>query len=401
MPWELMHEPAEDSGSDTGDRYRFQYQAIARHCCEFGSSELLWILCEWHTDYILALSGNRYVLVSVKHREKSQGSWTIARLCGDGGLDTLCARWMECRKPDQARLVTNGGLDPTAKKLAKACAAGDTRLLAEFSEQLYTKLGCTDSNEAQEFLARLRIEDGIPSRRHIRAQNIEEYARPMLRRIGKRNLDAGRVYDALVQVVEDASRSVATEREDVTWALSCFDSLDHDVLQQEDMKRRLITPDRVEISISTVPEFGTPLLQTGSMPAEQAETRLSRKLRQGEIGETTIQSARRTRSSWARFSAQFSSPLPHQDDLVDDLTTRVLHEAGMAEMETMQSDAPYGRQMLANLSERLAPERMGTPPEVPVDRLHLLGLAYQLTDECKVWWSPKFDIPDEDDGEVA
>lgn len=49
-----------------------------RNCCEFGASELLWILREWHTDYILALSGNRYVLVSVKHREKSQGSWTIA-----------------------------------------------------------------------------------------------------------------------------------------------------------------------------------------------------------------------------------------------------------------------------------------------------------------------------------
>lgn len=74
VPWELMHEPIEDSGSDTADRYRYQYQVIARHCCEFDNSELLWALCEWHTDYILALSGHRFILVSVKHREEVKGT---------------------------------------------------------------------------------------------------------------------------------------------------------------------------------------------------------------------------------------------------------------------------------------------------------------------------------------
>ncbi|QWB25497.1 DUF4297 domain-containing protein [Streptomyces koelreuteriae] len=395
-----MHEPIEDSGSDTADRYRYQYQVIARHCCEFDNSELLWALCEWHTDYILALSGHRFILVSVKHRERSKGNWTLTSLCDDGGLNTLRARWEECRKPDQVRLATNGALDRRAKQLAKACATGDAKLLKDFSEELQVKLGCATPHDAFEFLMRLRVEAELAPRKHIRAINIESHVRPMLRRQGKRNLEAGRVYDSIVQVVEEASRSVADNREDVTWTLSRFNSLDHDTLREEDIARRLITAEHVAKAVDRVPKFDNPLLQTHLTPNGQTETRLAKKLRQGGIGETGIQSARRTRRSWTTFAAQYRSPLPLEGDLVDDLTTRVLHEAAMAEAESFSPNATYGREMLRILHDRLTPNSIGAPSEIDLDRLHLLGLAYQLTDECKIWWSPEFDLSD-DEEEVA
>ncbi|MBV1948181.1 DUF4297 domain-containing protein [Streptomyces sp. BV129] len=392
MPWEVLHEPEEDSGSETADRYEYQYQVVARHCCHFGAGDLLWILCEWHTDYIMAFSGDRYALVSVKHRELSQGHWTLRRLCDDGGLTTLCARWRECHKPHQTRLATNASLDREAARLAKACASGDLASLRGFARDLHQNLECDTKEEALEFLTSLRIECELPSRRHIRAHNIETHVRPMLRRSTGRRFDGPTVYDAVVEVVRQAARAVDNDR-DHAWALSTYDALDSGTLLERDLQSRLINKKRIEAKIQGIPPKGPVLLQADTAGETLAETRLSKKLRRGGIGETGIHAARRTRRSWATFAAQYTAPLPHEDDLVDDLTTRVLHEAGLAEAEVWTDEGqPYGRKMLSLLNERLRPENLGISPEVHVDRLHLLGLVYQLTDECKVWWSPEFDV---------
>ncbi|MGW4933487.1 dsDNA nuclease domain-containing protein [Streptomyces sp. NPDC004166] len=399
VPWEVLHEPEEDSGSETADRYEYQYQVVARHCCDLGSSDLLWILCEWHTDYILAFSGGRYVLVSVKHRELSQGHWTLRRLCDDGGLKTLCARWRECRKPYQTRLATNASLDREAAQLAKACASGEMVTLGKFARDLQQALGCATEEEALEFLVSLRIEHELPPRKYIRAHNIETYVRPMLARTQVRRLDGPSVYDAIVDVVRQAARAVDNDQQH-NWALSRYDALDSNVLLEQDLQRRLINQERIGARLLHVPHIGSALLQVDIQRDSMGENRLSKKLRRGGIGETGIQSARRTRRSWATFAAQYSAPLPHEDDLVDDLTTRVLHEAGLAEADAWSENAAYGRKMLSLLNERLRPENIGVPHEVHVDRLHLLGLVYQLTDECKVWWSPEFDVDGESEEAV-
>lgn len=393
VPWELLHEPEEDSGSETADRYEYQYQVVARHCCEFDSSDLQWILCEWHTDYVLALADGKYILVSVKHREHSQGTWTLAGLCGDGGLKTLRARWQECNRPHQARLATNGALNPEARKLATACGESNTARLKQFSEQLYQKLGCKDSDEAFEFLLHLRIEHELPSRKYIRAHNVEKYVRPMLRSRGTR-LSSTKVYDAIVEVVRESARAVNNQAS--PWVFSQLHSLDEQLLRDVNVARRMVDRERVELCLSNVTPVDGPLLQTGQATEANLETRLTKKLRQGGIGQTAIQSAQRTRRSWASFEAQNSAPLPGSGDLVDDLTTRVLHEAGMVESELATDEGTYGREMLRELNRRLTSENLGISKSANVDRLHLLGLAFQLTDECHIWWSPEFDV--ENDG---
>ncbi|MFC7918505.1 dsDNA nuclease domain-containing protein [Streptomyces cinereoruber] len=398
VPWELLHEPEEDSGSDTADRYEYQYQVAARHCFDFDGGELQWVLCEWHTDYILSFGDGRYALVSVKHRELNQGLWTINRLCEDGGLKTLCTRWRECRTPYQTRLATNGALDSDAKKLARACARGDLSALRGFARDFHVKLGCEKPDAALQFLLSLRIESELPPRRYIRADNIETYARPMVARSGNRWINSSHVYDAVVDVVRQAARAVDNNRPQA-WTISRFNSLDSDVLLEENVQKRMVDAARVAARVELVPRSGSALLQVDDAADTAVESRLSKKLRRGGIGETGIQSARRTRSSWATFEAQYSSPLPHEGDLVDDLKTRVLHEAAMAEAESFTESAPYGRKMLAILHSKLTPDGIGAAPGIPLDRLHLLGLAYQLTDECKVWWSPEFDV--DNDGEVG
>ncbi|MFF3057019.1 dsDNA nuclease domain-containing protein [Streptomyces sp. NPDC057909] len=391
IPWELRSQPPEDSGSETADRYAFQYQVIARHCCEFDASDLEWLLCEWHTDYVLALSGGRYVLVSVKHREPNQGNWTLNRLYDDGGLKTLCDRWRDCRKPQQCRLATNGVLDKEAKNLADACASGNSGIIVDFAQTNHAKLGCATPKEAEEFLRSLRIEEDLPSRKYIRAHNVETFVRPMLRRSKTSLVDAGKAYDAILEAIWLASRAFGRAAAPSTWQLSRIDSLDSHVLREEDVRKRLIDASVIKEQLTQLPTLGGGLLQTGTA-GHLTETRLVKKLRRGEVGETAIQAARRTRQTWAEYSARYRTPLPGEGDLLDDLTTRVLHEAGMAESECAEPDSAYGKKMLAILNDRLLPERMGLSDQRSLDRLHLLGLAYQLTDECKIWWSPEFDL---------
>ncbi|MFC8675020.1 dsDNA nuclease domain-containing protein [Streptomyces griseorubiginosus] len=400
IPWELRSQPSEDSGSETADRYAFQYQVIARHCCEFDASDLKWLLCEWHTDYVLALSGERYILVSVKHREPNQGNWTLNRLYDDGGLKTLCDRWRDCRKPQQCRLATNGVLDKEAKSLADACASGNSGIIVDFAQTNYAKLGCADPGEAEEFLRSLRIEEDLPSRKYIRAHNIENFVRPMLRRTKGALLDAGKAYDAILEIIWLASRAFGTATTPSTWQLSRIDAFDSHVLQEEDVRKRLIDASAIAAQLAQLPILGGGLLQTEAS-AQVTETRLVKKLRRGEVGETAIQAARRTRRTWADYSARYRTPLPGEGDLLDDLTTRVLHEAGMAESECAEPNSAYGKKMLAILNERLLPERLGVFNQRNIDRLHLLGLVYQLTDECKIWWSPEFDLEEEASDEHA
>lgn len=136
--------PGEDAGATSSAYYEFQYGWVARHALEMTdpSSELKWILCEWHTDFILGWAES-FTPVSVKHREPNSGRWTVATMFSDGGLDTLYRRWDELGRPAQGRWVTNGGLDSECQALAKACSESDTSALA--------KLGGLNSGVCLEF----------------------------------------------------------------------------------------------------------------------------------------------------------------------------------------------------------------------------------------------------------
>ena len=130
----LEGRPLDDAGSSTGANYEFQYQVAARHCCDMMSPDGPdWVLCEWHTDYVIGRGAHGVVLVSVKHRDRQRGGWTIARLCSDAGkLPSLRTRWQQCGRPAECRFVTNAHLAGSAVKLAQACRSKDYKAQARF-----------------------------------------------------------------------------------------------------------------------------------------------------------------------------------------------------------------------------------------------------------------------------
>ncbi|USX55633.1 dsDNA nuclease domain-containing protein [Lentzea sp. HUAS12] len=235
--------PEEDAGSPTADRYAFQYHVAARHCCELlrvNGPE--WVLCEWHTDYVIRHDG-RSVLVSVKHRDDAGWRWTLARLFDSDALLTLRQRWEDCDRPAECRLVTNAGLDDGAKKLKLACRRQDEAAIRELASTI-SGLTATELSRWTDFLRVLRIEDDLPDRRYIQASNIERYMMPALDALGRTDLSPQAAYGAVFAEVFEAARDIADPR-DNGWLLSAAGALDDDALRKASLARRKITKARL------------------------------------------------------------------------------------------------------------------------------------------------------------
>jgi WD40 repeat protein len=235
--------PEEDSGSDTSDRYAFQYHAAARHCCELlRTNGPDWVLCEWHTDYAIRQSGE-HILVSVKHRDDASWRWTRARLFAEGGLNTLRRRWEDCGRPAECRLVTNSTLDSESNALALACRRGDLKTIRETAVSIAGGAGA-EADRLVDFLRVLRIEAALPGRNFIRAANVERYMVPTLDELGHTELSPWDAYDAVVVEVWKASRGTENPS-NCGWLMSTVGAQDEDTLRASTFERRKITRARL------------------------------------------------------------------------------------------------------------------------------------------------------------
>lgn len=241
----LGRRPVEDAGSTTGDSFEFQYHAAARHCCDLlGNSGPDWVLCEWHTDYVIGCGERAEILVSVKHREPRRGPWTLGRLCGtDGQLPVLRTRWEQCGRPPECRFVTNAPLDEAVHALARACCDADAVALETVARREAHRFGCRPADLAKFFRA-LRFETQLPGRRDIRAANVERHMMPALTRIGLQTLDPWTAYDLVVGEVRAASHD-HDERHTNAWLISTAGALDANALLSETIRRRMIDSARL------------------------------------------------------------------------------------------------------------------------------------------------------------
>lgn len=120
---------------------------------------------------------------------------------------------------------------------------------------------------------------------------------------------------------------------------------------------------------------------------------MTHKLSAGGLGPSTVETARRRRRYWFSHEAQFRD-IPHRQHELASLTEWVQDQANAAESAALDSGRdPYGRFMHDKLIERLS-DRNALPPGTPPDDADpalLSGAAYQLADDCSVWFSPRPD----------
>ena len=168
--------------------------------------------------------------------------------------------------------------------------------------------------------------------------------------------------------------------------------LDTDTAVAALIRSRLVTRSMVRAAVvGAIAQGGLALAPSGAIASRSV---LVRKLERGGIGPTGIRSAQRLRAVWSEHEARFRADLPGANREMEDLRTRVLDAVSSAEDRVLSQprNDPYGPELMTQVRDSLHVDRFGRTPIFPIEDSHLLGLVYQLTDECEVWWSPEFDV---------
>lgn len=380
--------PEEDRGHETALWYGFQYACTARDCLAMLINNVPWILCEWHTDFISAGANGiePYCLVSVKHREADQGPWLTSELAKRGGLAVLYERWNQSGRKHTCRWITNAGLKPgesETRNLAELLSNHGDHFKAEvahYTAKLGASLPTSSTDDIEEFLSSLTIFSTGGDARSFRSHVIEEVARPILAQLGVRPGLARRAYEAVHGLVLEAVKGFDPRTCNVTW-YSGAEAID------ADLEKRKITRERV---LQCLVENGIAVSPDSIVGLRGAETAMIRKLRAGGLGPTVLAGAPRIRQSWYELEVYMrpTIPSPYGDD-VTRIRAEVILLAGRAESKHRVAGNSYGTQMHRELGDCL--NGMLHESRIRVTQSELLGCAYQLTDECEIWWSDSFD----------
>lgn len=389
MPPPLSVPPTEDAGARTIGYYEFQFGCVAAFCLQMDrETGPAWVTCEWHTDFIVGWA-TEFIPVSVKHREADTGRWTIAALFTDGGLRTLFDRWKALGKPRECRWITNGGLDSDCRNLQRSCSEGGGDELRKIAGQHAWRFGGGVSNdEVYEFLCAVRFERTGTEASNQRVLNIERFARPALTRLGLPSINAPEAYDEVVSLVRTAS-SGHPDSVPKTWLTMAPGSLDLPRLTDADVQRRTIHEARVNETLLRV-AGPRPVAEAS---AAVASTTLAKKLRKGALVSTAQASASRMRMHWTAFEASWSQPLPSVsgESELERLRVMLVNRAAGIQIVAAQEGEPYGNSMYMGLRE----EARKLVDEAGFSGLTddlVMGLVYDLTAACEIWWSPMFDL---------
>lgn len=394
----LEREPADDGGAEAQRSFRFQWEVIARYCFRMlCSGEIAYVICEYHEDVVVVYGNRPIELVSVKHRDRSRGPWKITETVGDV-LAPLLQKWIRTGRTATCSFVTDGGLshEPgNVRDLGEACASRDAARIRFFAQKWRNRLGAATVEEAADFLSALTLDGDLPDRNAIKAMNCQQLMPQVNEKLALSMVDTDRTYESIVGVIELANRGDIVTRDDLSNLLLDPDRASPEARRRHMVESRTVNAARLRAAIFASRETSSPLL--GRPSAAQDSSMMLKKLRRGGLGPTAQRSAIELRASWYDLEARYRTDLPGIDPTLDDLRTRVRRWAGEAEAEAMAKteSAPYGPEMLLRMTERVSLSRFESQPPIALTDDHLLGLVYQLTDECAIWWSDEFDPADE------
>lgn len=344
------------------------------------------VICEWHKDFLVISSDGNVEAVSVKHRDDGSAAWTIATLGGQAGnLRRLLNTFQRANGQIDCCFETNRASN------AADLNSADTARRQAARDDLAQRLGATQE-DLDGFLERLTI-TRVPDRANIINTYADRCAAPALDRLSISGLEPSRAVRIAYELIAEASAERLATAAAVT-VLTAAPADRQSIIQAEVLKARCVNDRDVAAALQEVARARVPRLPTLEGEAPE-ETSMSKKLRAGGLGESVVDTARRWRTGWFAHRAQYRD-IPYRQEELDSLQEWVQDQANLAESSALDTGVlPYGRAMHSDLVARLhdtAAVPAGTRPEDCHPTL-LTGAAYQLTDDCTVWFSPREEVP--------
>jgi hypothetical protein len=402
-----------DPGDETANRYAYQWSYTAILACGLfdGDGEIVEIYCEHHDDILVKRGDSKFQAVQVKTRQLGSELWKA----GDSEVIKALTKFAQLERDLgqhfwRYTLATNhqffevrdnGSNLPYLLRLAQNVPDGNGHTLPSHLTAYLNKLAKASGCDQSALLAMLKKADcdhRLPKLNGIRKELCESNCR-----CHSRGADAS--YAAL-QVAADGMTAEIQRAASLQHAQSVplYLSLRADGMQEEErllIEGKRLTRARIDTVLQEAlasPELLSPADSSTPHPPVPGESRLKLKMNGGGLSAMTVDAARDCYSAAFRQQREWAAKYGEQKalDRYHHLTTVVRAEAAQAYEDTTRDDKPFGREMLKVLRERLQRRRSdGTTALFNCTDEHLLGYSYMLTDECKVWWSRPFRLPED------
>jgi hypothetical protein len=389
--------PLEDSGAQTLDRYEWQ---VAMATADLLAAYTSWLesgrpagfdflmVCEWHEDWVLS-SGPTAELVSAKHREPQSGPYTTLRqLLGVGGVLKLMGSWIRLARQTRCRLVTTMGLARPLKSFRSACehfnsngvsAEGIDKhraLLEELCRTVTDMEGSCplDVPGMAAFLGCLEISEGNPLREYVPDAAPSRFARPAATALGRPGEEHA-VWEAARVIVGQRMRAAGPRRR--AGLPKLFGER-----PGPDVERRIVTVhdvhDAVGIALRYSEAYRPP-------PRTYDLSELGIKLTAGDLSDNVIAQAQMFRRRYVQLR-QAAVDIPGEGDRFDGVERALL--ALVRDAEQVEAS---GRVLWYEI-DRQVRHVAGTDAFAGFDADTLLGAVADLTQQCHVWFSHRFDV---------
>lgn len=422
----------DDSGADTLDRYDWQATMAAADGLRIYLDSLdesgnlsnpsdSRVVCEYHEDWAV-ISDGAIELVSAKHRDTAKGAYTtINELASTGGVAHLFDRWHALSESPTCRVVTTAGLAPEVQKLEKAWESlrylrqgGEPLTVAEEHAQPVSSL-CqslrkyckklpdwwashdkspskpTDREIAQvtRFLSLLNVECSKPLREYIAFAAPNMYAKPVCDRL-QLSVDPESVWSAVQRLFYARMHKAGplpTGKLPAVLAYKVGSTLPDVDDQERTHVNRIVTTADINVAIKTAisqPSGYRP------MPRLLRTTRLAVKMAEGQCSDNSVERAEHLMHEFREFWREARSGDPTARASQALLSRHLLRMSDEA-TESTRDVVPRGPAFWQELQRRID----SMPPEqIPVgmDGSMILGGISDLTSQCKVWFSDRFDV---------
>lgn len=397
-----------DPGDDTQLRFRYQhgYGVILLCGAATGSLPYVAIWCEHHEDLIGEKSNGQFDSFQIKTGTPENGPWKLSNT----RVQQSIGRFVELDskfpgKFDSHSFVSNVSCfnSDQADELAKSpvkvlqavveCTAPDqlAPVYAEALQALAARLGC-DEARLFETCKRVKIAKGPAldgfetSIAHDHLPKVDGCAA-----LTPQELDGLR--DELIQIVFNAS-SLAISDPSKHWC----NVLGSDHLNPRLKAKRLTARDTLQEAISGrtmvfrfAPSRSPLKLGNGSTDMEI----LGKKLLKGGLVNQLESMQSRTLSAEQHLLALVAQDAAGAVPIINQLKELVLGTCTDAEALASASPEPWGMDMYRRVASRLQ-NIADSQPELVHSQPHecLMGVAGLLTEDCQVWWSPRFELGD-------
>ncbi|WP_203964059.1 hypothetical protein [Actinocatenispora thailandica] len=428
----------DDSGADTADRYDWQAAMAAAHGLRLlydvlskGSLDdgpFCRIICELHEDWVTCIDDDAE-LISAKHRERSFGAYTtVNMLVNQGGCGHLFGRWCALHEKPTCRVVTTAGLKGKAKNLIDTCQTlrsqrlnkvpfnVDSNQRAVIDDFVKCLLGYkpgehesglptewtgatgnpieeptqTHTAQAMRFLAILEIDCDPPLRTEIGHAAPSMYVGPVLRVMGYEEERSSEIWNAVLGLFRERMRAAGPTPDGslprlMQWRPTKTGQIAN---TESNLCARIVPiPDiaiAIEIAVMSITEpFST--------PPPLPPSRLGLKMAKGGCSDNSVERAEQLRLDYRaywRTSQEVDHSARFEHDSLRRLLLRISDEATAS---VMVPGEIWGAQFWTEIQSRIKALREDLLP-ARMDKELALGGICDLSSQCQVWFSERFDI---------